>query len=186
MKKDLEEAAECVRNGGVLIYPTDTVWGLGCDATNEEAVNRLLGMKGERSGSLIVLVDEAYRVSHFVKEVPEPAQDLLDVADKPTTVIYPEAVGLAAGVPAEDGSVGIRVVMHEFCKRLIERARRPLVSTSANRSGGSTPADRSELDPELLNEVDHVVDDRYESPEQNSPSAVIRIGYGGEVEILRR
>lgn len=182
----MERASRVLRDGGVLLYPTDTVWGLGCDATNEEAVKRVLEIKGQRSGSLIVLVEGAHRVGHYVKTVPEPAWDLIEVADKPTTLILPDAIGLAKAVPASDGSVGMRVVQQAFCQKLIGKSGRPLVSTSANRSGGRTPASWEELDPELKAEVDHVVDPAFEDPQEKKPSSLIRIGHGGEVEILRR
>jgi L-threonylcarbamoyladenylate synthase len=185
-KAELEKAKEQIRNGGLLLYPSDTVWGLGCDATNEEAVQRVLEVKGARSGSLIVLVESLERVAHFVKEVPEPAWDLFEVADRPTTVILPEAVGLAKGVPASDGTVGIRVVEEGFCHEMIREAKRPLVSTSANRSGESTPKHYEELDRDLIEELDHVVDPAYERREEAEPSAVVKIGPGGEVEIIRR
>lgn len=182
----MDYAASNVRNGEVLLYPSDTVWGLGCDATNEAAVQRILEIKGDRGGSLIVLVESPERVAHFVKEVPDPAWDLIENADKPTTVILPDAVGLAPNVPAEDGSVGIRVVQEGFCHELIKKARKPLVSTSANRSGEATPHSYKDLDPELMADVDHVVDPEYEDSPDPKPSAIIKIGMGGEVEIIRR
>lgn len=186
VQAELKQAAQIIRDGGVLLYPTDTVWGLGCDATNEAAVKRVLEIKGQREGALIVLVEAPERVNHFVKEVPEPAWDLIELADKPTTVILPEAIGLANGVPAEDGSVGIRVVREGFCHQLLKKVRKPLVSTSANRSGEATPRTAEELDPDLKKEVDHVVDPSFEEEAATEPSAVIRVGDGGEVNIIRR
>jgi L-threonylcarbamoyladenylate synthase len=185
-KAELDYAAESIRDGSVLLYPSDTIWGLGCDASNEVAVDRVLEIKGDRKGSLIVLVESLERVAHFVKEVPEPAWDLLEVADRPTTVILPNAVGLAPNVPAKDGSVGIRVVPEGFCHELIKRSKRPLVSTSANRSGGVAPKRYEEIDPELMADVDHVVDPEYQESEELKPSSVVKVGMGGEVEIIRR
>ncbi len=185
-KAELEYAAEAIRNGDILLYPSDTVWGLGCDATNEASVRRVHEIKGDRSGKLIVLVERLEKVGHLVKEVPEPAWDLLEVADRPTTVILPNAIGLAEGVPASDGSVGIRVVHEGFCHDLIKEAKRPLVSTSANRSGGKTPGYYEEIDPELMADVDHVVDPEYNDRAEAKPSSVIKVGMGGEVEIIRR
>lgn len=185
-KAELEQAVDAIKHGHLLLYPSDTVWGLGCDATDEDAVRRVLDIKGARRGSLIVLVESLERVAHFVKEVPDPAWDLFEVADRPTTVILPEAVGLAEGVPASDRTVGIRVVHEGFCHEMIRKAKRPLVSTSANRSGDSTPKSYDELDPELMRAVDHVVDPSYEERTDASPSSVIKIGPGGELEIIRR
>lgn len=183
---ELANSAEFIRKGDTLLYPSDTIWGLGCDARNEAAVQRVLDIKGGRSSSLIVLVEAPERVAHFVKEVPDPAWDLIETADKPTTVILPEAVGLAPNVPAPDGSIGIRVVTEGFCHELIKKTQKPLVSTSANRSGEATPKNYGELDQALIADVDHVVDPEHEERSDPKPSSVIKIGMGGEVEIIRR
>src|SRR5690554_3015435 len=132
---EVKQAVQALRDGKVILYPTDTVWGLGCDATNETAVNRLLDIKGrDEEKGLIVLVDRDARLNRYVQEVPSMAWDLIDVADKPLTIIYPKGVGLAQNVCAPDGSVAIRLTRDEFCRHLIEKLNRPLVSTSANLS----------------------------------------------------
>ena len=135
-KEDLKQALDTLKAGGVILYPTDTIWGLGCDATNPEAVEKIYAIKGRDKGkSLIVLLENDYQLEGYVQEVPEVAYQLIEVADKPLTIIYSQAKNLAANVVAEDGSIGIRIVKHPFCEELIKRFRKPIVSTSANISG---------------------------------------------------
>ena len=147
-----------MNEGGVILYPTDTIWGIGCDATNEEAVRRVYQIK-QRSDSkaMLVLVDSPVKVDFYVQDVPEVAWDLIEVADKPLTIIYSGARNLASNLIAEDGSVGIRVTNEEFSKRLCQQFRKAIVSTSANISGQPSPANYSEITEELKSMVDYVV-----------------------------
>ena len=158
MNEDLTKAAEILLHGGVILYPTDTIWGLGCDATNPEAVKRIYTIK-HRSDikSMLVLLDTEVRLQQYIKEVPEIAWELLDVADKPMTIIYPGAKNLAANLIAENGSIGIRIVKDEFCHKLIGKIRKPLVSTSANISGKLPPGLFHEIAEEIILSVDYVV-----------------------------
>ena len=146
-----------MNEGGVILYPTDTIWGIGCDATNEEAVRRVYQIK-QRSDSkaMLVLVDSPVKVDFYVQDVPEVAWDLIEVADKPLTIIYSGARNLASNLIAEDGSVGIRVTNEEFSKRLCQQFRKAIVSTSANISGQPSPANYSEITEELKSMVDYV------------------------------
>ena len=152
-----------MNEGGVILYPTDTIWGIGCDATNEEAVRRVYQIK-QRSDSkaMLVLVDSPVKVDFYVQDVPEVAWDLIEVADKPLTIIYSGARNLASNLIAEDGSVGIRVTNEEFSKRLCQQFRKAIVSTSANISGQPSPANYSEITEELKSMVDYVVGYRQE------------------------
>ncbi len=187
MEKEVSTALEVLQNGGTIIYPTDTVWGIGCDATDEKAVEKVLDLKGRdrENKSLIVLVDQEAMIERYVKEVPSMAWDLLDAADKPLTIVYPEAKHLAGSIPATDGSVGVRVTPDSFCRELIRRLRKPLVSTSANKTGQAPPAAFQEIDPDLLASADHVVNWRQEEVGEGRPSSVIRLGVNNEVEIIR-
>jgi L-threonylcarbamoyladenylate synthase len=171
----------------LILYPTDTIWGIGCDATNEEAVAKIFKLKKrEDSKSMIILLDSEARLPSYIREVPEVAWDLIECADTPLTIIYDGAKNLAKNVVAEDGSIGIRITKDEFCKRLIEKFRKPIVSTSANISGNDAPASFSDIDEDIINGVDYVVNLRQEELSKSSPSAIIKLGVGGEVKIIRR
>jgi L-threonylcarbamoyladenylate synthase len=140
-EEDLRSALKVLKEGGVILYPTDTVWGLGCDATNNIAVEKIFSIKKRaESKSLIILVDSESMLERYVKEIPEAADQIIEVSDTPVTIIYPEGKNLAEGVCSEDGSVGIRICNDEFCNELISRFRKPVVSTSANISGKPTPS----------------------------------------------
>lgn len=185
-KTDLKEALKVLRNGGVILYPTDTVWGLGCDATNEKAVARVYEIKRRaESKSLILLVDNVGRVENYVVDLPEIAYDLLEVTDKPTTIIYDKAKNLPPSLVAEDGSIAIRITNEEFSNALCSVAHVPLVSTSANISGEPTPCNFSEISEEIINSVDYVVKYRREDTAKYEPSAIIKIGKGGQVKVIR-
>jgi len=192
IKQAIEEAVKVLKDGGVILYPTDTIWGLGCDATNPKAVEKIFQIKKRTdSKSLIVLVDGLDMLYRYIKEVPEVAEQLIEVSDQPLTIIYPGAIGLAANVIAEDGTVGIRVPDHDFCKKLIYRFRRPIVSTSANISGQNSPTNFSSISKEIYDAVDWVVDpstNPYITDEQSTgkPSSIIKLGLGGEIEIIRK
>lgn len=175
-----------MNEGGVILYPTDTIWGIGCDATNEEAVRRVYQIK-QRSDSkaMLVLVDSPVKVDFYVQDVPEVAWDLIEVADKPLTIIYSGARNLASNLIAEDGSVGIRVTNEEFSKRLCQQFRKANVSTSANISGQPSPANYSEITEELKSMVDYVVGYRQEEMGHPKPSSIIKLDKGGVIKIIR-
>lgn len=175
-----------MNEGGVILYPTDTIWGIGCDATNEEAVRRVYEIK-QRSDSkaMLVLVDSAVKVDFYVQDVPEVAWDLIEVADKPLTIIYSGARNLAPNLLAEDGSVGVRVTNEEFSKRLCQQFRKAIVSTSANVSGQPSPANFSEITEELKSLVDYVVGYRQDEIGHPKPSSIIKLDKGGVIKIIR-
>ena len=175
-----------MNEGGVILYPTDTIWGIGCDATNEEAVRRVYQIK-QRSDSkaMLVLVDSPVKVDFYVQDVPEVAWDLIEVADKPLTIIYSGARNLASNLIAEDGSVGLRVTNEEFSKRLCQQFRKAIVSTSANISGQPSPANYSEITEELKSMVDYVVGYRQEEMGHPKPSSIIKLDKGGVIKIIR-
>ena len=184
--EDIKRACRVLQEGGVILYPTDTIWGLGCDATNEEAVRRVYEIKHRAdSKAMLVLVDSAVKVDYYVQDVPAVAWDLLEVADKPLTVIYDGARNLARGLLAEDGSVGIRVTAEEFSRALCFRFRRAIVSTSANVSGQPSPRTFAEISEEIKQAVDYVVEARRNETTPARPSSIIKLGSGGEVKIIR-
>ena len=186
MKEIIDEAVRVLKAGGVILYPTDTVWGLGCDATNPEAVAKVFAIqKRSEAKSLVVLACDLDMVALHIREIPSIAIDLVEVNDAPMTIVYPGAQGLAPEVVAEDGSVGIRIPHHEFCEALIRRLRRPLVSTSANISGEPSPASFGEIAPEILEAVDWTAPRRFEAGATGRPSQIIKLGLRGEVEIIR-
>lgn len=184
--EDIKKACQVMQNGGVILYPTDTIWGIGCDATNEEAVRRVYEIKHRAdSKAMLVLVDSAVKVDFYVQDVPAVAWDLIDVADKPLTIIYSGARNLAPNLLAEDGSVGIRVTGEEFSKALCFRFRKAIVSTSANVSGQPSPRTFAEISDEIKNAVDYVVEARRTEAGPARPSSIIKLGQGGEVKIIR-
>ncbi|MCL1614801.1 L-threonylcarbamoyladenylate synthase [Bacteroides sp. ET71] len=184
--EDIKKACQVMQDGGVILYPTDTIWGIGCDATNEEAVRRVYEIKHRAdSKAMLVLVDSAVKVDFYVQDVPAVAWDLLDVADKPLTIIYSGARNLASNLLAEDGSVGIRVTGEEFSKALCFRFRKAIVSTSANVSGQPSPRTFAEISDEIKNAVDYVVEARRTEAGPARPSSIIKLGQGGEVKIIR-
>ena len=186
MKEEIKRACEVLQRGGIILYPTDTVWGIGCDATNEEAVRRVYEIK-QRSDSkaLLVLVDSPVKVDFYVHEVPEIAWDLLEVADKPLTIIYDQGRNLAPNLLAHDGSIGIRVTGEAFSQQLCRQFRKAIVSTSANISGQPSPANFSEISEEVKRAVDYIVDYRQEETLRPRPSSIIKLGQGGMVQIIR-
>ena len=182
----IAEALEVLKRGGVILYPTDTVWGIGCDATNEAAVARVFEIKRRSEAkSLVLLACDLDMVAKHIKEIPNIAIDLVEVNDAPMTIIYPGAQYLAPNVVAEDGSVGIRIPLNEFCVKLVRRLRRPLVSTSANISGEETPGCFAEISPEIVSAVDYVVPAALERDSTGRASQIIKLGLRGEVEIIR-
>lgn len=186
MKEDIKKACEVLQKGGVILYPTDTVWGIGCDATNEAAVKRVYEIKQRTdSKAMLVLVDSDVKVDYYVQDVPEVAWDLIQYATKPLTIIYDGARNLASNLLAEDGSVGIRVTSEEFSKQLCFRFRKAIVSTSANISGRPAPASFNEIDDEVKQAVDYIVGYRQDELAGARPSSILKLGKGGVVKIIR-
>jgi len=186
-REDIRQALEVLKKGGIILYPTDTIWGIGCDATNADAVARVSELKKrESSGSMLVLMENPNLLNSYIEEVPEVAWDLIEVADKPLTIVYPGAKNLATNLIAEDGSIGIRITEEPFTQQLIQRFRKPIVSTSANFSGEPWPAFFDEVSPEIVEGVDYVVQYRQDERMPSTPSSVIGLGVSGEVQILRK
>ena len=199
MKEAIQAALEVLRNGGVILYPTDTVWGIGCDATDPEAVAKIYSIKKrEDSKSLVLLASDMDMICRYVKEVPEMAIQLVEVNDKPMTIIYPGAIAgekdvmkadrraLAFNTVAEDGTVGIRIPMMDFCQQLVSRFGRPIVSTSANISGEATPKKYAEISEEIKSAVDHTVDPSLEKGATGQASSIIKVGLDYSIEIIRK
>ena len=190
MEEIITEINKCIdvlRQGGIILYPTDTVWGIGCDATNEDAVAKVYKLKKrEDSKSMIILLDNEAKLLSYVREIPQQAWDLIDFSEKPLTIIYPDAKNLARNVIAEDGSIGIRITKDEFCRKLIEKFRKPIVSTSANISGKTAPVDFSSIDKEIQEGVDYVVNLRQNENTISNPSTIIKLGLRGEFKIIRK
>lgn len=200
----MQKALEVLRAGGVILYPTDTVWGIGCDATNPEAVARIYAIKQRSdSKSLVLLASDMDMVARYVKEVPEMAVQLVEVNDKPMTIIYPDAVVgpapadpsqmpqasrhcLAFNTVAEDGTVGIRIPMSDFCRQLASRLGRPIVSTSANISGEPTPVRFAEITEQIRSAVDYIVDPSLESQSTGKASSIIKVGLDYSIQIIRK
>ena len=194
----LAEALKTLRAGGTILYPMDTVWGLGCDATNPEAVARIYEIKQRAdSKSLVLLACDLDMVARYVKEIPSIAVDLVEVNDAPMTLIYPGAIACEEGAPgdrwhlawntiAEDGSVGIRIPLMDWCKQLVFKLGRPIVSTSANISGEPTPQRFSDIDPAIKEAVDFVVPPSVDTQSTGKASQILKVGLKGEIEIIRK
>lgn len=187
LQEDIKNAVETMRKGGVIPYPTDTVWGIGCDATNAEAVKRVYEIKRrDDSKALICLADSVDRVQRYVRNVPNVAWDLMEIADKPTTVILDGAVNLAPNLIADDGSIGMRITSEAFSKELCYRFQKPIVSTSANISGEPAAQNYCDISPELLEAVDYVCWTRRQEHKPHTPSSIIKLSRDGQVTIIRK
>lgn len=187
LKQEIEKALAVLKNGGVILYPTDTVWGLGCDATNEAAVARINQIKGRAEDkSFIVLLDTDAKLQSYITEVPDVAYDLIEYAENPLTIIFSGAKNLAKNVINADGSVGVRIVKHDFCQQLIQRFRKPITSTSANVSGQATPGFFDEISPEITDAVDLIVDWEQELRTRKKPSTIMKLAPGGQFSFIRR
>ena len=187
MHNDLKKAVEVLKKGGIILYPTDTIWGIGCDATNPEAVQRIYNIKKrEDSKSMLVLMENPALLERYVDDVPEIAWDLVEISSTPLTVIYPGAKNLAKNLIGEDGSIGIRFTKEKFTSQLLQRFRRPIVSTSANISGDKSPAFFDEISEEVKNRVDYIVEYRQDDRCQAKPSSIIKLGSGGKIDIIRK
>lgn len=185
-RDDIRQALEVLNRGGVIVYPTDTIWGIGCDATNEVAVSRIYEIKRRTNAkAMLALVDSEAKIPFYIPDVPEVAWSLLDAAVNPLTIIYDGARNLAPNLLAEDGSIGLRVTREPFSNHLCMRMRRALVSTSANISGEPSPHCFAEISPEILEAVDYVCTSRRDEKPSAKPSNIIKLGQGGLVQVIR-
>ena len=186
MEKEILAAIEVLRAGGLILYPTDTVWGIGCDATNAEAVEKIYKLKqSENKTSMIVLCRDADMIVRYVNKAPGIAFEVMELSDKPLTAILPGAVGVAKNLIPEAQTLGVRIPQHEFCQALLRKFGKPIVSTSANISGEPTAKRLKDVDEAIINGVDYVVHPRLEGKPTLKPSSIIAFGEGGEVEIIR-
>lgn len=186
MQREVDEAVRVMRSGGIILYPTDTVWGLGCDATNAEAVGRIYALKrSENKKSMLVLCASADMTVRYVNKAPGIAFEVMELATSPLTAILPGAVGVAENLIPEERTLGVRIPDHEFCRRMLRGLGRPIVSTSANVSGEETPAGLQEVAREIVEGVDFVVNPRFEGKPTRKASSIIAFGEGGEVKIIR-
>ena len=186
MHNDIKKALEVLKSGGIILYPTDTIWGIGCDATNEEAVKRVYEIKQrEDSKSMLVLMENPNRISSYVDDVPEIALDLLEVTNKPTTIIYSGAKNLANNLINSDGSIGIRITNEDFTQQLIQRFKKPIVSTSANITGDAPAQNFMEISQDIIDAVDYVVEYRQDDMTKALASSIIKIGSDWGVQIIR-
>jgi L-threonylcarbamoyladenylate synthase len=187
LREEVNKALEILKNGGIILYPTDTIWGIGCDATNSEAVEKVFKLKGRSDDkSLIVLLENDNKLQSYIREVPEIAYDLIEYAENPLTIIYSGAKNLAANAIAKDGSVGIRIVKHDFCEQLLQRFKKPIISTSANISGEATATTFSEISPEIKEGVDYIVDWEQDNMEKKKSSTIMKLEPGGLFSFIRK
>lgn len=186
MREEIDATLSILKKGGLILYPTDTVWGIGCDATNSEAIEKIFKLKARHeSKSLICLVSDFKMLNQYVENIPEVAYDILKYAASPTTIVYDDPIRVAENLIASDNTLAIRVVQDDFCKQLIRRFRRPIVSTSANISGDPTPSTFSEISKPIKEGVDHIVN-RGQKNRAAKPSSIIRLSKDGKVEIIRK
>lgn len=186
MEKEIGKALEALKSGELILYPTDTIWGIGCDATNPQAVEKIHALKRSNSSkSMIVLMENPNMLLQYVEEVPELAWDLLELSESPLTIIYPQGKNLATNLFAPDGSVGIRIVKHAFAERLIRSFKKPIVSTSANFSGNPYPTHFGEIEHAIAEGVTHVVSEEFDVGATSKPSGIIQLGVNGTVKVIR-
>lgn len=187
LKNEIDKALEVLKGGGLILYPTDTVWGIGCDATNVEAVAKVYALKQrDDSKSMIVLLDTDNKLQSYVSDIPDIAYDLIEYAEHPLTIIYSGAKNLAKNLINEDGSIGIRVAKHDFCEQLIQRFRKPIVSTSANISGNPTPGNFAEVSQDIIDGVDYVVNLEQTSAEKKRASTIMKLEANGKFVFIRK
>ena len=187
MEEEVKLSVDFLRKGKVILYPTDTIWGIGCDATQPKAVDRIYLLKQRyESKSMIVLLDHKDKLTKYVKKVPAIAYDLIDRYQEPLTIIYPGAINVAKNVVAEDGTIAIRIVRSEFCLKMISALDKPIVSTSANLSGQPSPIVFSKIPEEILKGVDHIVNLHQDVIIRTKPSTIIRLLENGEFEVVRK
>ena len=183
----MQKAIEILKKGGIILYPTDTIWGLGCDATNPEAVEKIYKLKKRSySKSMIVLLESDVKLNRFVKKIPDIAWDIVDLSDKPTTIIYPEGTNLAPNLLAEDKTIGIRIVKEGFCHQLIRKFGKPLVSTSANISSEPTPLRYIDIDKRILEGVDYIVNLPADVKLKPKASTIMKIDLDGTFTLIRK
>ena len=181
----MEKLLETLKSGGIILYPTDTIWGIGCDATDDEAVMKIFKLKNrDQNKPLIILVESEKRLQDLV-EVPAIAWDIMDLSEKPITIVYDAPKGIPKNLLAEDGSIGIRLVKDEFCKRLISKLNKPIVSTSANFSGEKSPKSFADISQKLINEVDAVAEDQKNRVSKWEASSIIRVWNDGRIKVIR-
>ncbi len=186
IQKEVDEAVRVMRGGGIILYPTDTVWGLGCDATNAAAVERIYRLKrSENKKSMLVLCASTDMTVRYVNKAPGVAFEVMELATSPLTAILPGAVGVAENLIPEEGTLGVRIPDHEFCRRMLAALKKPIVSTSANISGEATPVGLQDVAKEIVDGVDFVVNPRFEGKPTRKASSIIAFGEGGEVKIIR-
>jgi L-threonylcarbamoyladenylate synthase len=186
MNEEIQKAFEVIQQGGIILYPTDTVWGIGCDATNAEAVQKIYDLKKrEESKSMIVLMNGEKMIYNVFKDIPEVAWQILDLSEKPTTLILDKPRNVAPNIIADDQSLAVRIVKEPFCYKLMERMKRPLVSTSANITGQPTPKSFKEISPEIIKGVDYVVNLHREKI-CDKPSTIIKLTLDSKVQIIRK
>ena len=181
----MEQIIQTLKSGGTILYPTDTIWGIGCDATNIDAIEKIFEIKKrEKTKSMIILVESEKRLQDLV-DVPEMAWEIMDLSEKPVTIIYDSPKGLPKELLAEDGSIGIRLVKNDFLKKLISKLNKPLVSTSANFSGEKSPMKFSDISQEIVDAVDFVVEENQDKVSEYSGSSIIRVWSDGRVKVIR-
>lgn len=186
MEEEIFKSISALQKEGLLVFPTDTIWGLGCDATNEQAVQKIYELKKRNfSKALICLVPDIRMLEKYVYEVPEIAYDIIEMANKPTTIIYDQPINVASNLVAEDNTLAIRVVKDEFCQKLLWKFKKPIVATSANISGGETPGHFKEINSEILKGVDYVVN-LHREKRNNIPSSIIKLENNGIVKVIRK
>ncbi|WP_461451508.1 L-threonylcarbamoyladenylate synthase [Mucilaginibacter sp.] len=187
LRDEVAKAFKIIQDSGIILYPTDTIWGIGCDATNTEAVQKIYRLKQrDEAKSMIILLDNDNKLQSYVNEVPDIAYDLIEFAENPLTLVMPGAKNISPALINKDGSIAIRVVKNDFCEQLIQRMKKPLVSTSANISGKPSPQYFSQVDQEIIDGVDYVVDIDQHSMEIKNPSTIMRLEPGGKFEFIRR
>jgi L-threonylcarbamoyladenylate synthase len=187
LRTEIDNTLKVLKDGGVILYPTDTIWGLGCDATNEEAVDKINAIK-ERAADkhFIILLDTDSKLQSYVSEIPDVAYDLIEYAENPLTIVFSGAKNLPANVINSDGTVGIRIVKHEFCQQLIQRFRKPITSTSANKSGDPSPQHFSDINQQIIDAVDYVVDWEQDLSSAKKPSTIMKLTANGQFSFIRK
>lgn len=186
-KTEVNKSFEILRDGGVILYPTDTIWGFGCDATNDAAIEKIYAIKQRNeSKSMIVLLDDAGKLVKYVKNVPAVAYDIIELTEKPLTIIYDGAVNVSKKIISDDGSIAIRITKDAFCRDIIRRMNKPLVSTSANISGEPSPANFFEISDEIKSKADYIVSLRQQEKQNKQPSSIIKLSSSGEIKIIRK
>ena len=186
-REDTNQALETLKSGGLILYPTDTIWGIGCDATNPAAVEKVFALKGrDKAKSMLILLHNDNQLASYVKEIPDVAYELIEATDRPMTIIYSGAKNLAENAIAEDGTIGIRVVDHPFCQQLLQRFRKPIISTSANLSGQPSASSFEEIATEIKDGVDYIVNFGQKDKGDGKPSLILKLDPSGKFEFIRK